>query len=218
VSDTDSYFHAPPQPSAHNLILTHGAGSNFDAPLLKSIAGALASRGVGVLRMNLAYRRHSPKGPPGRASGATDRADLAAAVERMRADLGGSIYLGGHSYGGRQSTMLAAERPDLVDGLLILSYPLRPPRKPAEIRTNHFPGINARALFVHGTRDPFGSAEDLQAALSLIPSETELYVIGGAGHDLTSKRRSIDSGEEPAVFISEAFCRFFKIPNRNESA
>ena len=86
----------------------------------------------------------------------------------------GRVFLGGHSYGGRQSTMLCADQPGLVDGLLLLSYPLHPPRKPDQLRVQHLPKLQTPALFVHGTRDPFGSPEEMEAALSLIPAKTRL--------------------------------------------
>jgi len=80
--------------------------------------------------------------------------------------------------------MLAAEEPALADALLLLSYPLHPPRKPDQLRTAHFAKLETPALFVHGTRDPFGSLDELKIALSLIPAATHLLEIEGAGHEL----------------------------------
>ena len=80
--------------------------------------------------------------------------------------------------------MLAAEEPHAADGLLLLSYPLHPPNKPQEPRTGHFGSIRIPALFVHGTRDTFGTDDEMRAALSLIPSRTDLAVVQGAGHSL----------------------------------
>ncbi len=84
------------------------------------------------------------------------------------------VFLGGHSYGGRQSTMLCAAEPELVDGLLLLSYPLHPPRKPDQLRTQHLPSLRTPSLFVSGTRDPFGSVEEIEQALKLIPVGTKI--------------------------------------------
>jgi len=84
--------------------------------------------------------------------------------------------------------MLAAEEPDLAAGLLLLSYPLHPPKRPAEMRTAHFAQLSTPALFIHGTRDPFGSVEEMRAALQLIAGPHELVTIEGAGHDLGGKR------------------------------
>ena len=83
--------------------------------------------------------------------------------------------------------MLAAEEPELVDGLLLLSYPLHPPRKPDQLRTQHFPNLHTPCLFVHGARDPFGSVDEIDRALQLIPAKKELVKVEGAGHDLGFK-------------------------------
>jgi hypothetical protein len=80
--------------------------------------------------------------------------------------------------------MAAAERPDLASGLLLLSYPLHPPRRPEQLRTSFFPDWRTPALFVHGSRDPFGSLAELRAAIAAIPARVELLPIQGAGHDL----------------------------------
>jgi predicted alpha/beta-hydrolase family hydrolase len=116
------------------------------------------------------------------------------------------MFLGGHSYGGRQSSMLCAEQPALVDGLLLLSYPLHPPRKPDQLRTQHLPNLQTPSLFVEGTRDPFGSIEEIEAALKLIPAKTELLKIDGAGHDLGFKGKM--GGEDLTKAVRAAFVRF----------
>jgi predicted alpha/beta-hydrolase family hydrolase len=102
----------------------------------------------------------------------------------------GRIILAGVSYGGRQASMLAADEPALADGLLLLSYPLHPPGKPTQMRTAHFPRLGARTVFVQGSKDPFGSIEEMQAALRQISAPHKLIVIEGAGHDL--KRGKFD--------------------------
>jgi uncharacterized protein len=84
--------------------------------------------------------------------------------------------------------MLAAAEPGLVDRLLLLSYPLHPPKRPDELRTGHFPALQTPAMFVHGTRDGFGSMGEMTAALSLIRAQTELIPIAGAGHELLTKQ------------------------------
>ena len=106
----------------------------------------------------------------------------------MRRQTSGRVFLGGHSYGGRQASILSAAEPDLVDRLLLLSYPLHPPLRPSELRTGHFPDLKTPAMFVHGTRDAFGSIDELEAALTLIPAQTELLPITGAGHELLTKK------------------------------
>ncbi len=137
-----------------------------------------------VLRCDLPFRRQRSSGPPGPADSAKDREGLRASVAALRAIVSGRITLAGQSYGGRQANMLAAQEPELVAGLMLLSYPLHPPCKPAQLRTDHFPRLRTRAMFVQGSNDPFGSIEELQAALRLIPATHMLTVVDGAGHDL----------------------------------
>ena len=165
------------------LLLTHGAGSNADAPLLVTVDKALTAAGVRVIRCTLPYRRARPTGPPRPGDAERDRAGLREAVS----DAGPAAILGGHSYGGRQSTILASESPGLVAGLLLLSYPLHPPRQAAKPRTAHFHALHTPALFIHGTRDPFGSPEEMETALKLIPAPTKLVIVDRAGHDLKVK-------------------------------
>jgi len=177
-------LHRPANPGGGAFVLTHGAGSNAHAPLLVRLARAFADAGYLVLRYDLPFRQQRLKGPPFPAAAARDREGVAQAVQAVRALAHGPIYAGGHSYGGRQTAMAAAERPGLAQALLLLSYPLHPPGKPAQMRTTFFPELQTPALFVHGTLDPFGSPEELHAALPLIPARTEVLLVGGGGHDL----------------------------------
>lgn len=178
------FLHRPAVGNGDAIILTHGAGSNAAAPLLVAVAEAFCSAGWTVLRCNLPFRQKRPTGPPHPSAAAQDRDGLRAAVASMRARAQGKVVLGGHSYGGRQASILASESPGLADALLLLSYPLHPPKKPEQPRTAHFPALRIPALFVHGMKDPFGSLEEMRAALALIPARTELLAIEGAGHDL----------------------------------
>ena len=138
-----------------------------------------------VLRCDLAYRQTRPYGPPRPGDAAHDRESLKNAVAALRNLVPGRVFLGGHSYGGRQSTMLCADQPGLVDGLLLLSYPLHPPRKPEQLRTGHFSQLRTPALFVHGTRDPFGSIEEMREALRAIPARNKLIGCEKLGHELS---------------------------------
>jgi uncharacterized protein len=191
--DTDpavrGYLHTPSSKATDALILTHGAGSNCGAPLLVALAHTFAASGYLVLRCDLAYRQMRRTGPPRPGDAERDRESLAKAVEAVRELVPGKIFLGGHSYGGRQSSMLVAERPDVVSGLLLLSYPLHPPRSPQQLRVQHLPKLKLPTLFVSGTRDPFGSVEEMQSALKLIPGKTSLLRVEGAGHDLNFRKK-----------------------------
>ena len=202
------FLHEPAQPSGDGLVLTHGAGANCQSKLLIALANAFSNAGYLVLRCDLPFRQSRPNGPPFPAMAARDREGLRRAVDLLRSRTSGRIFLGGHSYGGRQGSMLAAEQPQLVAGLLLLSYPLHPPRKPAELRTAHFLQLKTPSLFVHGGRDPFGSHDEMKAALALIPAQTLLLEIEGAGHELLGKKTE----ENLQSRIAQAFLEFFTKP------
>ena len=165
------------------LILTHGAGSNRNAPLLVALERALAEP-FDVLRLDLAFRQARAKGPPRPHEAARDREGLKAAVEEARAAGYQRVFAGGHSYGGRQASMLAAEEPGLIDALLLLSYPLHPPGRAEQKRTAHFAALHTPALFVSGDRDPFGTPAELREAIALIPARTEFMIVPATAHDL----------------------------------
>jgi uncharacterized protein len=200
------FLHTPEQANGDTLILTHGAGANCQSPLLTAVASQFAEAGFVVLRCDLPFRQSRPHGPPFPATAARNREGLRRAVTLLRTKTTGRIFLGGHSYGGRQATMLVAEEPALVDGLLLLSYPLHPPRKPQELRVAHFPKLNTPAMFVHGSRDPFGSFAEMNAALEALPGQKLLLTVEGAGHELLSKKLV---GVLPGQ-IADAFQTFFR--------
>jgi uncharacterized protein len=178
------WLHTPDEPNGDALVITHGAGSNANAPVVLATARAFEAEGYLVLRCNLPFRQQRPTGPPFPAMAARDREGLREAVRLVRPKVTGRVFLGGHSYGGRQASMLAAAEPAVANALLLLSYPLHPPQKPDQLRTAHFPDLRTTSLFVHGTRDPFGSIAEMEAALAAIPGRKELFALEGAGHDL----------------------------------
>jgi predicted alpha/beta-hydrolase family hydrolase len=202
------YLHLPDSPNNDGLVLTHGAGSNAQAPLLIALAETFSANGFTVLRCDLPYRQSRAFGPPGPGDAARDRAGLKNALAAMN-KFSARLFLGGHSYGGRQSSMLAAEDPGLVAALLLLSYPLHPPRKPEQQRTQHLPDLRTPALFVSGTRDPFGSIVELTQALKMIPARTKLLAIEGAGHDLGFKGKA--KKDDLAERIFSEFARFVEM-------
>jgi predicted alpha/beta-hydrolase family hydrolase len=201
------FLHTPENASGNALVLTHGAGGNCESKLLVAVSQAFSDSGFLVLRINLPFRQQRPFGPPFPAAAVRDRAGLKRAAEFIKERATGKVFLGGHSYGGRQSTMLAAENPALADGLLLFSYPLHPPRKPLQLRTAHFPSLKTPSLFVHGSRDPFGLLEELRPALELIPARHDLLPVEGGGHDLIGKK---PSPAFPAEVV-RAFREFFAV-------
>jgi hypothetical protein len=182
------FLHRPVGPGGDGLVLTHGAGGDCDAPMLVAAAMAFSAAGLCVLRCDLPFRQQRPKGPPSPSTAAADRAGLRHAVAAMQAQVPGRVFFGGHSYGGRQATLLAAEEPGVAAGLLLFSYPLHPPGRAERLRTEHFPRLSLPAVFVHGTRDVFGSIDELRRAVTAIPGAVQIVTIDGAGHDLRKGR------------------------------
>src|SRR5208337_196918 len=135
------FLHSPENPNGDALILTHGAGSNCSVPLLVALSETFAAHGYVVLRCDLPFRQERRTGPPFPGNAERDRAGLRNAVAVLRKSVTRRIFLGGHSYGGRQATILCAAEPEPVAGLLLLSYPLHPPRKPEQLRIQHLPNL-----------------------------------------------------------------------------
>jgi len=177
------YLHEPTSPTGAAIAITHGAGGNCDAPLLRALAQEFSEAGWFALRYDLPYRQARPKGPPFPAQAARDRDGVRAAAAALR-EFAPKIYLSGSSYGGRQTSMAAAEDAKLAHALLLLSYPLHPPGKPEKPRTEHFPDLQIPTLFAHGSRDAFASLDELAAAAKLIRVRTAIFALEGAPHGL----------------------------------
>ncbi|MGC1373850.1 MAG: alpha/beta family hydrolase [Candidatus Sulfotelmatobacter sp.] len=195
------WLHTPATANENALVLTHGAGGNCNAPLLVALAETFSTAGFIVLRCDLPYRQHRPYGPPGPGDAKRDRAGLTNAVAAIKKMASGRAYLGGQSYGGRQCSILAAgpaadltteEQKPLqpIAGLLLLSYPLHPPGKPEQLRTQHFSNLHTPTLIIQGTRDPFGSIAEIEQAIKQIPGKVKLAPVEAAGHDLGFKGKA----------------------------
>lgn len=205
------FLDRPAESSGDGLVLTHGAGGNSNAPLLVALAEKFAESGYCVLRCDLPFRQLRSSGPP-RGNGSEDRDGLRRAVGVVRKLVPGRVFLGGQSYGGRQATMLAAAEPGVADGLLLLSYPLHPPGKPAQLRTSYLPRIQTPSLFVSGSKDPFGSPSEIESALRLIPAPVSFLLIEGAGHDLGFGRRVTSGMQDVPSRIVRVFLGFLASP------
>jgi predicted alpha/beta-hydrolase family hydrolase len=181
------FLHRPAAPSGDGFVLTHGAGSHCESPLLQALAAGFAAASMVVLRCDLPYRQARRLGPPSPLGTARDRQGLKHAVLALRGLAPGRVFLGGHSYGGRQASLLAAEEPELVAGLLLLSYPLHARGRSTDLRTGHLPRLRVPTLFVHGDGDPFGSLDEIERARAVLPAPTALCRVSG-GHDLGYRR------------------------------
>jgi uncharacterized protein len=184
------FLHRPAGTPKDALVLTHGAGGNCKGALLVALAEAFAKAGTAVLRCDLPFRQSRPFGPPRPGDAARDRSGLKNAVIALEKLVGRRVFLGGHSYGGRQASMLCAEEPKLAAGLLLSSYPLHPPGRSDQLRIQHLPQLQVPTLFVEGTRDPFGSIPEIESAIKLIPARTLLLKVDDVGHDLGFKGKT----------------------------
>ena len=186
LDDIAGIAHEPDSEPTGVVLLTHGAGGSRESPLLIRLCDEWAARGWLAVRYNLPYRRRRPKGPPSN-SAASDQQGIVEAVELAHTLSSGPVLVGGHSYGGRMTSVVVAEHAASVTALTLFSYPLHPPGKPERARTEHLPGIVVPTVFTHGTADPFGTIDELTAAVALVSGPTELVVVTGARHDLGSK-------------------------------
>jgi predicted alpha/beta-hydrolase family hydrolase len=160
-------------------LLAPGASADRSQPALVAIDRAATAAGLVVVRMDFPYRKAGRRAP--------DRAPvLVQAVVEEAARLAprvGEVVLGGRSMGGRMCSVAVAEGTPAA-GLVLISYPLHPPGRLDKLRTEHFPLLHVPCLFVSGTRDAFGSPEELEAAAKAIPAPVTYHWIEGKSHGL----------------------------------
>jgi uncharacterized protein len=201
--------HKPDSIPAGVVVLTHGAGGSRDSPLLQQVCDEWARRGWLAVRYNLPYRRRRPTGPPS-GSAANDRAGIVEAITVCRGLADGPLIAGGHSYGGRQTSMVVAANEAKPDALTLFSYPVHPPGKPERLRTEHLPDITVPTVFTHGTSDPFGTPAEVRDAAAMIAAPTDVVEITGARHDLRSKSLDV------AVLAVDAALRLLPRPRARD--
>ncbi len=179
----------PATPGARaTLVLAHGAGAPQTHPWMVAIARAIAAAGFEVVTFNFLYmelRRGGPDRPP--VLEQTWRAVLDAVRARAR---GRRVFIGGKSMGGRFASRIAASAEVEVGGVVLLGYPLHPPGKPEQLRTEHLAAVRAPMLFVQGTRDPFGSPDELRPFLEGLAPGTRLLEIEGGDHSLATPKKA----------------------------
>ncbi len=177
-----------PADAAVTLLLAHGAGAPMDSPALEAATAAFVAAGLAVARFEFAYmaaRRDGRRKPPPRAE--TVIPEYRAAVAALGAAT--PLVIGGKSMGGRVASMVADElfAAGAIAGLVCLGYPFHPPGRPAQLRTAHLEGLQTPALICQGTRDPFGSRDEI-APLTLSPTIEILWLEDG-DHDLKPRKR-----------------------------
>jgi len=193
----------PASPSARTgvtLLLAHGAGAPQSSDFMVSFAEGLAHRGADVVTFNFPYMEIGGRLPDrSETLEACFRAVVAAA--RAREDLAaGRLVLGGKSLGGRMASHVGAAGLDGLAGLVFLGYPLHPPGRPEKPRAAHLARIRQPMLFVQGSRDAFGTPDELAPILEPLGPVARLYVVEGGDHSLAVPKRG-------AVPQSEVFAR-----------
>jgi predicted alpha/beta-hydrolase family hydrolase len=195
ASVTAIEYAATGTPHAH-LVLAHGAGADQRHRVMVALARGIAAEGVSVTTFNFLYteqRRKSPDRAPVLLD--TWRAVVADVVSRVGPEV--RLVIGGKSMGGRMASMALAD-PDApplarVSGLVLLGYPLHPPGKPDQRRTAHLPQIQVPILLVHGTRDAFGSRDEIEPVFRSLPTRVDFEFIEGGDHGFAvPKSRALD--------------------------
>jgi predicted alpha/beta-hydrolase family hydrolase len=161
------------------LVVGHGAGAGQNSPFMVRTAEGLAARGIAAATFDFPYmtaRRSVPDRPPVLEQAWRD------AVDAARREFGGlPLFIGGKSMGGRIASQVASQGVDGLSGLVFLGYPLHPPGKPLQRRDAHLPAIREPMLFVQGSRDAFGTSDEIRELLDRL-QRAEMHEVGGGDH------------------------------------
>jgi uncharacterized protein len=192
VNDTDSvtaliYPASKSKRLKTTIILGHGAGGNQLAPFMRLFAAALAERGVDAVTFNFVYsekRRGAPDQKP-----KLEQCYLAVidAISKQKKLKGNRLLIGGKSMGGRIASHVAPQR-DEVSGLVFLGYPLHPPGRPDQLRDAHLADVRVPMLFVQGTRDSFGTPDELTAVFKRMRIPASLFIIQSGDHSFKTPK------------------------------
>jgi uncharacterized protein len=174
-----------------SLALAHGAGGNQTSKFMVDFAQALAARGIDTITFNFLYSE-AGRGLP-------DRNDKLETCYRkiieayhkgtLGKNVDNKLVIGGKSMGGRIASQVAARNADDIAGLVLLGYPLHPPGRPDKLRSKHLPDIEVPTLFVQGSRDAFGTPEELQPIIKNLKARADLYVVEGGDHSFKVPKR-----------------------------
>ena len=185
---TTPFLFAGPDDAAVTLLLAHGSGAPMDSPAMNAAAAALAAEGLRVARFEFSYmaarRTEGSRRPPPKAE--TLNPEFRAAVADLAAK--GPLVIGGKSMGGRVASMVADElfAEGRIAGLLCLGYPFHPPEKPTQLRTAHLLTLKTPALICQGTRDPFGTKDEVPGYG--LPERIRLFWLEDGDHDLKPRK------------------------------
>jgi predicted alpha/beta-hydrolase family hydrolase len=168
------------------LILGHGAGAGQLHPFMRLFASGLAERGIDTLTFNFVYMEQRRSVPDPKAKLESCYLAVIDAATRHKKLKGNRLAIGGKSMGGRIASQVAAqpESGREIAALVFLGYPLHPPGRPDKLRDAHLPEIKAPMLFVQGSRDTFGTPEELRAVFKKHHLSPTLHVVEGGDHSL----------------------------------
>ncbi|MEZ5320201.1 MAG: alpha/beta family hydrolase [Vicinamibacterales bacterium] len=199
------------------LVFGHGAGAGHDHPWIRRVAAGLAARGIAVATFDFPYRAEGRKLPD---KGPVLEEAFASAWREVAAGAAGvPLLAGGKSMGGRIASQAAAGGA-LVPapaGLVFFGYPLHPPGRPAQRRDRHLPSITAPLCFLHGTRDPFGTPEEMQALVSTLPLAT-LALFEDGDHSLVARKRQDPDGRLLDRALDVAAAWMLRVTGRGPSS
>jgi uncharacterized protein len=188
---TATAYPAVPERAGICVILGHGAGSNQSNPAIVRFAGSLAARGYDAVTFNFLYSEQRRRVPdPNAKLELCWRALIRSFHDGKLIGQGARLVVGGRSMGGRIASQVVAADPDGVAGLLLLGYPLHPPGQPEKLRTRHLPGIRIPTLFVQGSRDAFGTPDELSPVIRGIKGPASLFVVEAADHSLKVPKKA----------------------------
>jgi uncharacterized protein len=183
------YRAAPQHEAGVTLILAHGAGAGQKSAFIVSYATGLAARGIATVTFDFFYREAGRRLPdPNDKLEACWRAVIEAMRDNRAVD--GALAIGGKSMGGRIASQVAAAGIGDLAGLVFLGYPLHPPGRPDRLRARHLSDITAPMLFVQGSRDIFGTPDELRPIINGLAARADLYVVEGGDHSFRVPRRS----------------------------
>jgi predicted alpha/beta-hydrolase family hydrolase len=194
------YPAAKPKRAGITLILGHGAGAGQSSAFMVSFATALLGRGIDTVTFDFLYMEQGRRLPDSK-----DKLEACyrAVIEAVARRKPGRLAIGGKSMGGRIASQVAAGDAPQVAGLVLLGYPLHPPGKPDQLRTKHLPSIKAPMLFVQGSRDTFGTPDELRPILKKLKAQAELFEVAGGDHSFKVLKRAGVSQEETYQAVLE---------------
>ncbi|HEY6046523.1 MAG TPA: alpha/beta fold hydrolase [Pyrinomonadaceae bacterium] len=187
VNDRDSvtailYPAAKKNRAGVTLILGHGAGANQLSGFMRMVANGLAERGLDVVTFNFLYTEQGRKIPDPKPRLEGCYRAVIDSVRKHRSLKKNRLVIGGKSMGGRIASQVAALNGEHIAGLVFLGYPLHPPGRPDKLRAEHFKDITAPLLFVQGSRDAFGTPDEISAATKQMKLRATFYVVEGGDH------------------------------------